>query len=67
MTSEERAEYVKYRIESAYKTYGAAKVLADSGLPVVGVFTNNPQFNFHNIPYNEIRNESQLYYPVRKI
>ncbi|MCF6353013.1 MAG: HEPN domain-containing protein [Cyclobacteriaceae bacterium] len=31
MTSEERAEYVKYRIESAYKTYEAAKVLADSG------------------------------------
>jgi len=31
MTPEERKEYVKYRIESAYKTYNAAKVLADSG------------------------------------
>ena len=31
MTNEERIEYVKYRIESAYKTYDAAKVLAENG------------------------------------
>lgn len=31
MTPKERAEYVKYRIESAYKTYNAAKLLADNG------------------------------------
>jgi uncharacterized protein (UPF0332 family) len=29
MTPEERKEYAKYRIESAYKTFEAAKVLAD--------------------------------------
>ncbi len=28
MTSEERKEYVKYRIESAYKTIDAARILA---------------------------------------
>ena len=31
MTIEERKEYVKYRIESAYKTYEAAKILAENG------------------------------------
>jgi uncharacterized protein (UPF0332 family) len=31
MTQEERKEYVKYRIESAFKTVEAAKVLADRG------------------------------------
>ena len=31
MTSKEREEYVKYRIESAYKTFGAATVLAENG------------------------------------
>lgn len=31
MTFEEREEYVKYRIESAYKTFEAAKVLAENG------------------------------------
>lgn len=31
MTPEERNEYVKYRIESAYKTVDAAKVLAEKG------------------------------------
>lgn len=31
MTNEERNEYVKYRIESAYKTFDAAKVLAENG------------------------------------
>lgn len=31
MAHEERNEYVKYRIESAYKTSGAAKVLAENG------------------------------------
>lgn len=31
MNEEERYEYVKYRIESAYQTYEAAKVLAESG------------------------------------
>lgn len=31
MTFEERMEYVKYRIESAHKTFDAAKVLADNG------------------------------------
>jgi uncharacterized protein len=31
MTLEERTEYVKYRIGSAYKTFEAAKVLADNG------------------------------------
>ena len=31
MTREEKAEYVKYRIESAHKTYDAARVLADNG------------------------------------
>lgn len=30
MTNEERNEYVKYRLESAHKTYDAAKVLADN-------------------------------------
>lgn len=30
MTFEERKEYVKYRIESAHKTFEAAKVLADN-------------------------------------
>jgi uncharacterized protein (UPF0332 family) len=31
MTNEERNEYVKYRIESAHKTFQAAQVLADNG------------------------------------
>lgn len=31
MNEEERIEYVKYRIESAYQTFEAAKVLAESG------------------------------------
>ncbi|MBS3771889.1 MAG: HEPN domain-containing protein [Bacteroidales bacterium] len=31
MTPEERKEYVKYRIEKAYQTYEAAKVLSDNG------------------------------------
>jgi uncharacterized protein (UPF0332 family) len=31
MTNEERAEYVSYRMRSAFKTYEAAKVLADNG------------------------------------
>ena len=31
MTNEERQEYVKYRIESARKTFKAAKVLSDNG------------------------------------
>jgi len=31
MTTEERNEYVKYRIESAHKTVDAAKVLAENG------------------------------------
>jgi uncharacterized protein (UPF0332 family) len=31
MTPEERKDYVKYRIETAYKTYDAAKLLADNG------------------------------------
>lgn len=31
MNLDERTEYVKYRIETAYKTLEAAKVLADSG------------------------------------
>ena len=31
MTPEERKAYVKYRIETAYKTYGAAKLLGDNG------------------------------------
>lgn len=31
MNSEERKEYIKYRIEKAYQTYEAAKVLADNG------------------------------------
>ena len=30
MTFEERKEYVKYRIESSHKTFGAAKVLAEN-------------------------------------
>jgi len=30
MTLEERTEYVKYRIESAHKTFNAAKVLAEN-------------------------------------
>ncbi len=35
MTFEERVEYVKYRIESAYKTLEAAKVLADNGFGIL--------------------------------
>ncbi len=31
MTLEERKEYVKYRIESAHKTFEAAKILAENG------------------------------------
>jgi uncharacterized protein (UPF0332 family) len=31
MTEEERKQYVHYRIETAYKTLEAAKVLADNG------------------------------------
>ena len=31
MTNEEQNEYVKYRIESARKTFGAAKILAENG------------------------------------
>ncbi len=31
MTNEEQNEYVKYRIESAQKTFDAAKILADNG------------------------------------
>lgn len=31
MTNEERNEYVKYRIESARKTFEAANILADNG------------------------------------
>lgn len=31
MTSEERKQYVEYRIDSAYKTVEAAKLLADRG------------------------------------
>lgn len=31
MTNDERVEYVKYRIESAYNTFEAAKVLAENG------------------------------------
>lgn len=30
MTEEERKQYVKYRIDSAYKTYNAARVLAEN-------------------------------------
>lgn len=31
MTSDERKQYVQFRIASAYKTYNAAKVLAEYG------------------------------------
>lgn len=31
MTNEERIEYASYRLESARKTYDAAKILADNG------------------------------------
>ena len=31
MTNEERQEYVKYRIESARKTFEAAKILSENG------------------------------------
>ena len=31
MTIEERKEYVNYRIESAHKTFDAAKILAENG------------------------------------
>ena len=31
MTTEERKEYVNYRIESAHKTFNAAKILAENG------------------------------------
>lgn len=31
MTNEERREYAKYRIESAHKTFEAAKVLSENG------------------------------------
>ena len=31
MTSEEIKEYVKYRLESAHKTFDAAKILAENG------------------------------------
>jgi len=31
MTNKERQEYVKYRIESAHKTFEAAKVLSKNG------------------------------------
>ncbi len=31
MTSKERREYVKYRIESAHKTFEASKILSDNG------------------------------------
>lgn len=31
MTFEERLEYVKYRIESSYKTFDAAKILSENG------------------------------------
>lgn len=31
MTNEERIEYVKYRIETAHKTFDAAKILAENG------------------------------------
>ncbi len=31
MTNDERKEYVNYRIESARKTYNAAKILAENG------------------------------------
>jgi len=31
MTSDERTEYVKYRLESARKTFQAAEVLAKNG------------------------------------
>ena len=31
MTFEERKEYVNYRIESAHKTFNAAKILAENG------------------------------------
>jgi len=31
MTKEERLEYVKYRMASAFKTFDAAKMLADNG------------------------------------
>ena len=31
MIPEERTEYVKYRIEKAYQTYEAAKVLSENG------------------------------------
>jgi uncharacterized protein (UPF0332 family) len=31
MKNEERAEYVNYRIETAYQTFEAAKVLSDNG------------------------------------
>lgn len=31
MTNDERREYAKYRIESAYKTLDAARVLAENG------------------------------------
>jgi hypothetical protein len=30
MTSKERIEYVNYRLESAFKTFDAAKVLAEN-------------------------------------
>lgn len=31
MTTEERTEYVRYRLDSAHKTYDAARLLADNG------------------------------------
>jgi uncharacterized protein len=31
MNSDEKKEYVKYKIESAYKTVDAAKILAENG------------------------------------
>ena len=31
MTNEEKKEYVSYRIESAHKTFDAAKILAENG------------------------------------
>ena len=34
MTFSDKSEYVKFRIESAYKTFDAAKVLAENGFGI---------------------------------
>jgi len=54
MTPEEREQYVKYRVESSYKTVEAARVLAKNGIYSQSYSGTKNQFSLHFIKTNKL-------------